>query len=146
MSELNSIIAVLGEENAEKLKENIVQLIINQVEDDLHNYSEYLLYPPDMRTLINEAMESTEKKVAKMYKDAIIEINQDYINKMKEYMSKQIVDPEKIMRKEILDLAHQLTYYNDLYGRNERLSKKLLEIADIGQEEMGEKNEDTNID
>lgn len=145
MSELNNIVALLGEENAEQLKKNIVEIITKQVKDDLENYGQYLIYPPDMRDMMDEAIHAVEKKVVKMYKDAVIEINQDYINKMKEYMGTQITDPAKTTRREILDLAHNLSYYNDIFGRNERIAQRLYEIIGATDEEM-EGNKDEILD
>ena len=94
MSEINGLISLLGEENTEELKKGIVKLILDQAESDLELYSEYLLYPPDMRNIIKDAMESTDKKLSKMYKDAVIEINQAYIDKMKDYMMHQVNETE----------------------------------------------------
>lgn len=136
MSNTNGLISLLGEENVEMLKKNIVQLIVEQIKEDIENYGEYLLYPPDMQDIVKDAMEDAQKKVSKMYKDAVIEINKDYIDKMKSYMSKQVKDPEKVMRREIIELAKSLKYHNDVFGRNEKLAQRLYEIARATQEEI----------
>lgn len=113
MDRMDKLISLLGEENIEELKKQITRLIIEKVESDMDDYDRYLLYPPDMRETIKETMESVDKKVAKMYKDAVIEINQDYIDKMKNYMMKQIGD--KSLRTKIYDYATKLEYrgYNE---------------------------------
>lgn len=133
---LNGVALVLGEKNAEKLRERIANIIVEQVQNDMRNYAEYLLYPPDMKDLVKEAMEATEKKVSKMYKDAVIEINKDYIDKMKSYMANQLKDPEKSMRRDVIELAKTLQYTNNKYGRNRAIAKRLFEIAGLSQSEI----------
>ena len=104
---LNALVTLLGEKNAEKLKSNIVDLITNQINNDFISYGKYLLYPPDIHEIINETVKDTENKIRKMYKDAAIEINQDYIEKMKQYMAQQINSPDKNMRKKNNRLCQQ---------------------------------------
>lgn len=139
MEKINGLIKLLGEENVDELKRNIVEVITEQIRDDLRDYGSYLLYPPDMQDIVRDAMESTEKKVAKMYKDAVIEINQDYIDKMKKYMTERINDPIKDMRREIIDLAKRLQYCG-YYGRDE--AGKLLKIVGMTQDEIIKQLED----
>ena len=126
MGEINGLISLLGEENVEELKKSLVRLILEQAERDLKEYNEYLLYPPSMQSIIKDAMESTEKKVSKMYKDAVIEINQDYINKMKDYMTHQVKDTE--LRTKIFDYATQLKYKGNEYSKEYQISEELFEI------------------
>lgn len=126
MNEINGLISLLGEENAEELKKGLVKILLEQVESDLQNYSEYLLYPPDMRDIIKDAMESTDKKVSKMYKDAVIEINQDYIQKMKDYMTHQVNETE--LRTKIFDYADQLKYKGNEFSKEYQISEELFKI------------------
>jgi len=126
MGEINGLISLLGEENAEELKKGLVRLILEQAKSDLKSYSEYLLYPPDMRGIIKDAMESTDKKVSKMYKDAVIEINQTYIDKMKDYMTHQV--DEKELRTKIFDYATQLKYKGNEYSKEYQISEELFKI------------------
>ena len=126
MSEINGLISLLGEENAEELKKGLVRLILEQAESDLESYSEYFLYPPDMRSIIKDAMESTDKKVSKMYKDAVIEINQTYIDKMKDYMTHQV--DEKELRTKIFDYAKSLKYRGNEYSKEYQISEELFKI------------------
>ena len=116
----------MGEKNVEELKKNLVRLILEQAERDLKEYGEYLLYPPSMKSIIMDAMESTEKKVSKMYKDAVIEINQDYINKMKDYMMHQV--NEKELRTKIFDCAESLKYRGNEYSKEYQISQELFKI------------------
>ena len=126
MGEINGLISLLGKENVEELKKGIVNLILDQAESDLKLYGEYLLYPPDMRNIIKDAMESTDKKLSKMYKDAVIEINQDYINKMKDYMTHQV--DEKELRTKIFDYAKSLKYRGNEYSKEFQISQELFKI------------------
>lgn len=126
MSEINGLVSLLGEENVEELKKSLVQLILEQAERDLKQYNEYLLYPPSMQSIIKDAMESTDKKVSKMYKDAVIEINQDYINKMKDYMTHQVNEME--LRTKICDFAKSLKYRGNEYSKEFQISQELYKI------------------
>ena len=126
MDNINGLISLLGEENAEELKKGLVRLILEQAETDLKSYGEYLLYPPDMRSIIKDAVESTDKKVSKMYKDAVIEINQDYIDKMKDYMTHQVNETE--LRTKIFDYAKSLKYRGNEYSKEYQISEELFEI------------------
>lgn len=126
MGEINGLVSLLGKENTEELKKGLVDLILDQVKSDLKSYSEYLLYPPDMRNIIKDAMESTDKKISKMYKDAVIEINQDYINKMKDYMTHQVNETE--LRTKIFDYAKSLKYRGNEYSKEFQISQELFKI------------------
>lgn len=126
MDKINGLISLLGEENVEELKKGLVRLILEQAEDDLKSYCEYLLYPPDMKSIIKDAMESTDKKVSKMYKDAVIEINQAYIDKMKDYMTHQVNETE--LRTNIFDYAESLKYRGNEYSKEYQISEELFKI------------------
>lgn len=126
MNEINGLISLLGEENVEELKKGIVKLILDWTESDLKLYDGYLLYPPEMRDIIKDAMESTDKKVSKMYKDAVIEINQAYIDKMKDYMMHQVNETE--LRTKIFDYAKSLKYRGNEYSKEYQISEELFKI------------------
>ena len=126
MDKINGLISLLGEENIEELKKGLVKLLLEQAESDLKSYGQYLLYPPDMRDIIKDAMESTDKKVSKMYKDAVIEINQGYIDKMKDYMIHQV--NEKELRTKIFDYAKSLKYRGNEYSKEYQISEELFKI------------------
>jgi len=125
---LTKLVELLGEENAEELKKKIAEIIVERVEDDMRDYDRYLLYPPDMRDMIKETMESVEKKVAKMYKDAVIEVNQNYINKMKTYMMSQI--NESALRKKVYDYAMKLKFYGNEFSTEYKIGTELLKILE----------------
>lgn len=126
MDKINGLISLLGEDNAEELKKGFVRLILKQAERDLKEYNEYLLYPPSIQDIIKDAMESTNKKVSKMYKDAVIEINQAYIDKMKDYMTHQVNETE--LRTKIFDYAESLKYRGNEYSKEYQISQELFKI------------------
>ena len=131
---ISALAQVLGEENVFNLRKKLVDILIEKAESDLEDYSEWLLYPPDFRVLINDAVDTTYKKVAKMYRDAIIDINQDYINKMKAYMSSQI--QETSLRKEVYDLAAKYYWQSNEYGKERKFAEDLYKILGLTQEEI----------
>ena len=131
---IGALVQVLGEENVADLRKKLVDILIEKAESDLEDYSEWLLYPPDFRELINDAVNMTYKKVAKMYRDAIIDINQDYINKMKVYMSSQA--QETSLRKEIYDLAKEYYWQSNEHGKERKFAEALYEILGLTQEEI----------
>lgn len=126
MDKINGLISLLGEENVEELKKGIVELLLKQAESDLRHYSEYILYPPDMCDVIKEAMQSTDEKVSKMYKKAVIEINQDYIDKMKDYMTHQV--NETRLRTKIFDYAKSLKFRGNENSKEFQISQELFKI------------------
>ena len=131
---LSALINLLGEENIEDLKKRIVDMLVVRAEDDLEDCTEWLLYPPDFTEVVNEAFESTQKKIEKMYKDAMLEINKDYINKMKSYMSSQV--SEASLRKQMYDLAKSYYWRSNQYGKERKFAEEIMEILGVTQEEL----------
>lgn len=123
---MQELINLLGEENIEELKKKIAEIIVERVEDDMRDYDKYLLYPPDMRDMIKEAMESVDKKLSKMYKDAVIEVNQNYIDKMKNYMKQQV--NEQSLRSKIMDYARHLSFMGNEFSVEHKISEELYKI------------------
>ena len=72
MENLTQIAQLLGEENEKKLKDGIVNLILKQVEEDLKDYTEWIVDPEDLRYEINEDVRKIVKeKVVKKYADKL---------------------------------------------------------------------------
>ena len=44
----NPLLQFLGEKNVEDMKKRIVDVIVEQVRDDMHDYREYLINPDDI--------------------------------------------------------------------------------------------------
>lgn len=142
-------IELLGEENIKDLKKKICGLILERVRDDLDDYGRYLLYPPDMDDMINDTYQMVRKKVEKMYKDAVIDINKDYIEKMKTYMEGQF-SGDKTLRREVIDLAKKYYWQSNQHGKERKFAEELLKVLRLTQEEileeMGEAPEITEDD
>lgn len=77
---------LLGKENVEEIKSAIKNMIIQAVENDISYYrrSDYLFYPPDyIKGIAEEAFYEVEKKIKKMYKDAMLDVAERSVEKYK---------------------------------------------------------------
>lgn len=65
MERLNGLIALLGEENEKKLKERIVDLIVDCISEDLKSYDDYnyILNPEDIIEFVNECKKEAFEKI-----------------------------------------------------------------------------------
>lgn len=134
MNRTIELISLLGEENVKKLKDSITNILIKRVKDDLDTYSNYLIYPPDIQVTMDEAVEDTYNKVRKMYKNAVLDINKDYIEKMKAYMADATKDSQ--LRHEVFALAKEYFWKGNEHSKEREFAKKLLEILRLTQEEL----------
>lgn len=71
MSNLKAIIEILGEENTERLKSSIVDIILENIERDFNDYTCYLLDPDDISEFVEECK-----------KEAFDRIKEDVVNDM----------------------------------------------------------------
>ena len=129
------VIQLLGEENIENLKKRICNLILERVEADLDDYGRYLLYPPDMDDMIDDTYQMVHKKIEKMYKDAVIDVNKDYIEKMKAYMAGQF-GGDKTLRREAIDLAKKYYWRGNERSKERKFAEELLSVLRLTQEEI----------
>ena len=65
MDKITGLIEILGEENANKIKDKIAQFIINSVKDDIRDYNRdnYILNPEEIIGILNECKEEAFKRV-----------------------------------------------------------------------------------
>lgn len=65
MDKITGLIEILGEENANKIKDKIAQFIINSVKDDIRDYNRdnYILNPEEIIGFVNECKEEAFKRV-----------------------------------------------------------------------------------
>lgn len=136
MKSITELITLLGEDNVENIKKSIAQIIINRVRSDLDDYGNYLIYPPDIQEMVDGAVEDNYKKLSKMYKDAVLEINKDYIEKLKAYMAKPA--EESSLRRKVLELAKKYYLAGNEYSKDRKMANDLFEILELTQEEMEE--------
>ena len=61
MEKINALVELLGEERVDKLKDEIIEVLIEKLRDDFESWKEYIFYPPDY--------EDAETKIKKMYVD-----------------------------------------------------------------------------
>lgn len=70
---ISGLSCLLGEERVDKIKDAIMDLIIQRVQEDLSDYDSYIFYPPDWNEDLEIAYEKAKKKSLKMYEAAILE-------------------------------------------------------------------------
>lgn len=63
MNNLKAVIEVLGEDNAERLKKSIVDIILGQIQSDFENYSLYILDPKDIQKFIDECKQEAFNRI-----------------------------------------------------------------------------------
>lgn len=84
---LSALSSLIGENNVEDIKKRITNIIVSAVEDDIRYYKKqsYVFYPPDyIKGIAEEAFDEVEKKIKKMYKDAILDVVQKSVEKYKD--------------------------------------------------------------
>lgn len=81
---LGVLASLLGKDNVEDMKKQIANLIVDRVADDIRSYDYYLFYPENYQCAIDESFEQVEKKIVKMYKDAMLESAQEAVNRFKD--------------------------------------------------------------
>lgn len=91
---LSALSQLLGEDNVEDIKKCIGNLIVERIHDDLRSYDCYLFYPPDYQRSIDEAFEKVEKKLVKMYTNAMLESAQEAVQRFKDISIASINDTQ----------------------------------------------------
>lgn len=84
---LSALSSLIGEDNVEDIKKRIVDIIVSSVEDDVKYYKKqsYVFYPPDyIKGIAEEAFDEVEKKIKKIYKDAMLDVAEKSVEKYKE--------------------------------------------------------------
>lgn len=70
----NPLLQFLGEENVEDMKKRIVDVIVEQVRDDMHDYYEYLIDPDDIvECLMDETIDRVQDRVQEKLEKAVLE-------------------------------------------------------------------------
>ena len=73
MERINALIELLGETRVEKLKDQIVEVLIEKLHDDFDSWKEYIFYPPDYGGIMEQAVKDAEKKIKKIYVNKLVE-------------------------------------------------------------------------
>lgn len=70
----NPLLQFLGEENVEDMKKRIVDVIVEQVRDDMHDYREYLINPDDIAEyLMDDTIDRVRDRVQEKLEKAVME-------------------------------------------------------------------------
>ena len=73
MESVNALVELLGETRVEKLKDEIVEVLIEKLRDDFDSWKEYIFYPPDYSEIMEQAVKKAENKIEKIYVDKLVE-------------------------------------------------------------------------
>ena len=64
----------LGKENVEDMKKRIVDVIVEQVRDDMHDYREYLINPDDIvERLMDDTIDRVQDRVQGKLEKVVLE-------------------------------------------------------------------------
>lgn len=83
---LSALSRLIGEDNVEDVKKRIADIVVEAVHKDMSHYQaqSYLFYPPDyIEGIAEEAFNEVEKKLKKMYKDAMLDVAERSVEKYK---------------------------------------------------------------
>lgn len=70
----NPLLQFLGKKNVEDVKKRIVDVIVEQVRDDMHDYREYLINPDDIvECLMDDTIDRVRDRVQKKLEKAVME-------------------------------------------------------------------------
>lgn len=84
MDQLSALKSLIDTDNVESVKQRIGDLIVQRVEEDMREYNQYIFWPPDYEGVMNEAIDGVEKKIKKLYSDAMLEVAQKAVDVFKE--------------------------------------------------------------
>lgn len=74
MSETTALIELLGAKRADDLKDRISDLIVNKIDDDLSEYTDFLLAPENITEIAEEALNEVRDKIKKKFKNKYLEM------------------------------------------------------------------------
>lgn len=101
LSDITPLAQLLGEERMDKLLDRIANLIFDRVNEDLKQYNYYLFYPANYESIVDEAFERIEKKIQKMYSDAVLENMQKVVSQYKEVTENYIKELNKDLKPKV---------------------------------------------
>lgn len=81
---LSPLESLIGTDNLQDAQRRIADLIVNRVASDIDAYDCFMFYPGDYHDSIDDAFESVQKKITKMYKDAMLEVAEKAVEKFKD--------------------------------------------------------------
>ena len=70
----NPLLQFLGKENVEDMRKRIVDVIVEQVRDDMHDYREYLINPDDIvECLMDDTIDRVQDRVQEKLEKVVME-------------------------------------------------------------------------
>ena len=70
----NPLLQFLGKENVEDMKKRIVDVIVEQVRYDMHDYREYLINPDDIvECLMDDTIDRVQDRVQEKLEKVVLE-------------------------------------------------------------------------
>lgn len=89
---LSALDDLLGKDNVEDIKKRIGDLLVGRISDDMESYDRYLFYPGDYEDTINTAFKKVNKKIEKLYSDAMLECATEAITRFKDIALSSVND------------------------------------------------------
>lgn len=118
---LSELDYLLGENNVEDIKKRIGDLIVSRIASDLRAYDYYLFYPEDYTETINSAFEKIEKKIIKMYSDALLETATESVTRFKDIALSHINETQGLQLRSCHKCEHcnsnRCRFYDDYYWK-----------------------------
>lgn len=91
---LSALSRLIGEDNVDDIKKQIANIVVQAVQKDFSEYqkSSYIFFPPDyIKGIAEEAFDEVEKKIKKIYKDAMLDVAERSVQKYKELVVSDLV-------------------------------------------------------
>ena len=118
---LSGLSSLIGHDNVEDVKKRIADLIVDRVEADIRAYDYYLFYPENYQLTIDEAFEKVEKKLVKMYTDAMLESAQEAVQRFKDIAVTSVNDTHGLKLRSCHKCNHcdgnRCKFYDDYYWK-----------------------------
>lgn len=116
---LSALESLLGVDTVEDVKKRIGDLIVNRVASDLDCYDMYLFYPDDYQRSFEESFEKVEKKINKMYADAMLESAKETVQRFKDISLAAINDTQGLQLRSCHKCNHcngnRCKFYENMY-------------------------------
>ena len=96
----NPLMQFIGADNVKKIQDGFADLLLEQVRNDLNDYGQYIFYPPDHESIIEDAFDKVSKKIQKMYEGAMLDIAQRSVEKWKELAMAEVGIEKPLIAKE----------------------------------------------
>ena len=92
----NPLMQFIGADNVKKIQDGLADLLLNQVRSDLSDYGQYIFYPPDHETILEDAFNKVSKKIQKIYEDAMLDVAKRSVEKWKELAMAEVGVEKKV--------------------------------------------------